>query len=385
MHIGILSPASLELLADELDGAAPLPAANAFPQTALIVRELLRQGHRVSLFTLGKVPAPVTIRGDRLTVHVGRYRPAKRARDLFRQEIDDLVDLVRQDPCEVYGAHWLYEFAHAGLRAGGPLVVTVRDWPLQVLRHQPSPYRVARGLMAARTLTRFRGPLVAISPYMARTLKRWTGRTAQVIPNGIEASAFPAEVLGREARTPALVSIANGFDHRKNTSTLLEAFARLHARRPEVELHLIGAAHEEGGPAATWARGRGLDGGVRFLGRLPYDEAQGHVARALALVHPSREESFGRTLIEAMAKGTPVVGGRSAGAVPWVLDEGAAGVLVDVGSAADLERGMTELVEDAARWSALADAGRARVAERFALEATVRAYAQALEAARGGA
>lgn len=386
MHIGILSSASLDMLADELDGTTPVPVANAFPQASMIVKELLRQGHRVSLFTLGKdVAAPVTIEGPRLTVHVGRYRSAKRARDLFRQEIDDLVELMRQDPCDVYGAHWLYEFAHAGLRAGGPLVVTVRDWPLQVLRHHTTPYRAARAVMAAKTLVQFRGPLVAISPYMARIVQRWTGRTAALIPNGIEASAFPPEVLARASRTKALVSIANGFDRLKNTATLLRAFAPLHERTPDVELHLIGAGHDEAGPAATWARRHGFDQGTRFLGRLPYAEAQRHVGSALGLVHPSLEESFGRTLIEAMAKGTPVVGGRNAGAVPWVLDGGAAGILVDVASATDLERGMQQLVDDASLWSSLSETGRARASSEFALDATVRTYAEALDAARGRA
>ena len=44
------------------------------------------------------------------------------------------------------------------------------------------------------------------------------------------------------------------------------------------------------------------------------------------------EESFGNTLVEAMMLGTPVIGGRDSGAVPWVLDSGRAGELVNVRS-----------------------------------------------------
>jgi glycosyltransferase involved in cell wall biosynthesis len=39
-------------------------------------------------------------------------------------------------------------------------------------------------------------------------------------------------------------------------------------------------------------------------------------------VHPSLEESFGLALVEAMALGVPVLGGRSSGAVPWVVGKG---------------------------------------------------------------
>ena len=383
-HIGILGPATLEMLADELDAQQhPLPSGYPFPQTSLIVKELLQLGHRVSLFTLSKgIEAPMTVHGARLTVHIGRYRSAHRARDFFEQEVLDLVGLMRRDPCEVYGAHWLYEFALAGLRYGGPLAVTVHDWPLQVLRHQPTPYRAARLAMAMKVLGQFRGELIAVSPYIARTLRWWTGRSASVIPNGIEATAFPSTVLNRASRRSALVSIANGFGRRKNTSTLIRAFARLRTAVAGVELHLIGDDHDAKGAAAAWAISHNLADGIRFLGPLPYAETQEHVGRAIALVHPSLEESFGRTLIEAMAKGTPVIGGKRSGAVPWVLDSGAAGLLVDVMSDADLERGMQQLIEDTLLWNALSEQGQVRASSHYSLEATTRSYAETLETVR---
>jgi glycosyltransferase involved in cell wall biosynthesis len=47
-------------------------------------------------------------------------------------------------------------------------------------------------------------------------------------------------------------------------------------------------------------------------------------------VAPTLEESFGMTVLEAMARSVPVVGGHSSGAVPWLLDFGRAGELTDV-------------------------------------------------------
>jgi len=42
------------------------------------------------------------------------------------------------------------------------------------------------------------------------------------------------------------------------------------------------------------------------------------------LVHPSLEEAHCMAVIEAMAMGMPVIGGRSSGGIPWTLAEGEA-------------------------------------------------------------
>ncbi len=379
MHIGLLGPVSLDLLQDQLAAGAPLPEGYPFPQNALLAKELIRLGHRVSFFTLSPgIEGPVTFSGTGLTVHIGRYRRSHRARDFFRTEINDLVRLMRSDPCDVYGAHWLYEFALAGTATRDPLVITVHDWPLQVLRHQFTPYRFVRLLMAVRTLEQFRGELVAVSPYISQAIRAWTGRDAVVIPNGIEASAVSAAVVARSARRSVFLSIANGFGKLKNTATLMRAFAQTRNRHPSVELHFIGAGHEAGGPAEAWARSNGVAEGVRFLGPLPYDQTQARLESALALVHPSLEESFGRTLIEAMAKGTPTIGGKTSGAVPWVLGNGAAGLLIDVTSVDDLDRGMRALIESASLWNSYSATGRTVASSKFSIHATAEAYAHVL-------
>jgi len=48
------------------------------------------------------------------------------------------------------------------------------------------------------------------------------------------------------------------------------------------------------------------------------------------LLHPALEEACPMAILEAMALGLPVLAGKDAGGVPWVLDEGRAGFLADV-------------------------------------------------------
>ncbi len=63
-------------------------------------------------------------------------------------------------------------------------------------------------------------------------------------------------------------------------------------------------------------------------------------------VHPSLEETFGNVLIEAIVEGVPVIGGTRSGAVPWVLGNGSAGLLVDVTSASSIEAAILRLTAD---------------------------------------
>ena len=69
------------------------------------------------------------------------------------------------------------------------------------------------------------------------------------------------------------------------------------------------------------------------------------------------------TVLEAMITQTPVVGGRSSGNVPYLLDHGRAGALCDVRDPGDIARVVIDLLNDPAR--------------RLTLAATARQHAQA--------
>jgi glycosyltransferase involved in cell wall biosynthesis len=74
-----------------------------------------------------------------------------------------------------------------------------------------------------------------------------------------------------------------------------------------------------------------LDGRVRFAGRLPQEDVARLMAESAVVVLPSRAESFGAVLVEALACGTPVVATRCGGPEDIVRD--GVGRLVPVGDA----------------------------------------------------
>ena len=131
-------------------------------------------------------------------------------------------------------------------------------------------------------------------------------------------------------------------------------------------LNLLGDGPERGRLADT-ARELGIDGRVRFLGRVPSTQAAQFYRTLDVLVLPSLSrpnwvEQFGRVLTEAMACGVPVIGSRS-GEIPWVV--GDAGLIFPEGDAGALASILSGLAGDPAQRAALAAAGRTRVLSHF--------------------
>ncbi|MCM2333070.1 MAG: glycosyltransferase, partial [Anaeromyxobacteraceae bacterium] len=119
----------------------------------------------------------------------------------------------------------------------------------------------------------------------------------------------------------------------------------------------------------------GVDAGVRFAGYMPHEDALGLLADEVdVLVHPSLEESFSMVIAEASALGRPVIGGARSGAVPWTLDEGRAGLLVDVRSPTALAAAMLELAASPELRAAWGRKGRENALRRFHMGVVADAY-----------
>jgi glycosyltransferase involved in cell wall biosynthesis len=119
------------------------------------------------------------------------------------------------------------------------------------------------------------------------------------------AGAFRARIdLSPEA--PLIGAVAR-LDPLKGLDTLLDAFTRVRAHRPEAQLLIVGSPVLDQERYADALRARvARTGGARLLG--PRDDIPELMADLDVLALPSVEpESYGLVLVEALASGTPVV------------------------------------------------------------------------------
>lgn len=182
----------------------------------------------------------------------------------------------------------------------------------------------------------------AIADDLAR---RGVGRVEVVEPGCDLPPAAPAAPL-RGARRIGLISVANWLPN-KGIVDLLDAVERL----PDdtVELHLVGRTDVD--PAyATEVRSRidrpSLRGRVTVHGAVGPARVASLVAAADVLVLPSRVESYGMVVAEALALGVPVVGWRAPHLEVLVTD-GVDALLADPFDVDALARSIDRLAGDA--------------------------------------
>ncbi|MFC1576942.1 glycosyltransferase [Candidatus Omnitrophota bacterium] len=113
----------------------------------------------------------------------------------------------------------------------------------------------------------------------------------------------------------------------------------------------------------------GLDDRVFFTGFT--DDIVGLYADLDLLVLPSLHEPFGRTLIEAMAMGVPVIASAQGGPLE-IVEDGVTGFLVPVGDPVRLAEAILKVLKDKELAKKLGENGRERVRSRFTIEENVR-------------
>ncbi len=121
--------------------------------------------------------------------------------------------------------------------------------------------------------------------------------------------------------TPYLLYIGNAYPH-KNLDRLLDAFALVRTKHPELELVLAGREDVFYKRLMTEAHCDGRDTNVRYIASPTDDTIASLLQNTHAFVFPSRTEGFGLPPLEAMQAGIPVASS-TGGSLPEVLGDAA--------------------------------------------------------------
>jgi glycosyltransferase involved in cell wall biosynthesis len=252
-------------------------------------------------------------------------------------------------------------------RGISPVVVHVRD---------ALPPGLA-GDLVGRSVLAGADHVVAISEHVATAFGRagWWGRNVTVIDNAVDLERFDPATMSKAACRSAMsieaglvLSVIAQITPWKGQDLAIRTLVELRRRGCDALLLVVGEAKFVAAPTRHDNRAferelhalvaaHGLGDSVRFLGERPDPERV--LAATDVLLVPSTEEPFGRTVIESMAMGVPVVA-TSVGGPREILRDGIGGRIVAGRDAA----AWADAVEELTTWS-----GERRAAARSAAEA----------------
>jgi phosphatidylinositol alpha-mannosyltransferase len=272
----------------------------------------------------------------------------RRLREVFRAEKIDLVHI------------------HGGLAPTLGLVAPLAAWdlglPVVATFHSWFPrshlLSLSRGI-AQWSLDRHQAA-IAVSQPVVEAHARYLDADWEIIPNGVDTEFFhPRGGRSEPTEGPRLLFLGR-LDPRNGLETVLRALPAILERHPRARLTVAGD-----GPLRPWYErlARPVADHVEFLGRVNGNRPEVYGTADLYLC-PTTKASFGITLLEAMACGTPLVVSDITG-FRELVDGGAEAVLVPKDDSAAWARAANELLDHPERLNAMSRAGRAK-AVRFA-------------------
>jgi glycosyltransferase involved in cell wall biosynthesis len=215
----------------------------------------------------------------------------------------------------VYGAG--VPAAVIGTRRGIPVVLTEHSsgFPLRAL----SRVEVRKARYVYKHVAR----ALPVSHHLWAAIRSYgVDAPFEVVPNAVDTSLFfPGDAERQEGRLARrLLFVGNlGPDQYKGLPTLLRALVHARERRRDLQLDVMGD-----GPARadceTSAAALGLAAQVSFHGSQPKPVIAQMMRAADLFVLPSRFETFGAAIAEALASGLPVVS-TTVGGIPELVDE----------------------------------------------------------------
>lgn len=269
----------------------------------------------------------------------------------FRRRQIDVVHAHDEKPC-IYGAP-------AARLAGVRCIVHTR--------HGPRPQLTRRQAVLVRLASRLTDHFVCVSQDAAR-LSIEQGVAAdrvRTIWNGIDLERFAYAGPCSNGPIAAVARLVpeKGLDYLVRAAAL----AVRECTSLQVEIAGDGPCLPE---LKRLAARLGVSGRVRFLG--PVGDVSGLLARASSFVLPSLSEGLSLTLLEAMARGLPVVATRVGGNCEVVVD-GETGLLTPASDPAALAAAILRL-RDPRVGVQMGRAGRCRAEKYFDVRRMVAAY-----------
>ncbi len=211
------------------------------------------------------------------------------------------------------------------------------------------------------------GCIIAFSEFSRDLIVKGLGTDhadrVKVIPPGLDSSWFDVE---RNQVDLNRILFWGRLEDEKGLPELFDAFKKVVSKKVDSKLTLVGEGNRLQEYKSRIAD-LGLTDHVEFTGWLNDREIQNLTTKSSIGIFPSRIESFGLSVAEALATGLPVIAARG-GAIPENIEDGVTGRLVPVNDADALAKALILALEDPQGSESMAKAAKTVVQQKLSWE-----------------
>ena len=224
-----------------------------------------------------------------------------------------------------------------------PLFITIRQSDIAVMQYRPDLIPLYKKILT------YASKIIYLTPSIIRELEKKTGKgffNTQVVnkleflPNIVERNGVALEASPQNYFL-TIARMSKDYVKIKNIKRLLKAFSLIQDK--SVKLKIVGTGKFLPG-VKKWVDKLSLDGRVEFPGAVPHQEIDAFHSSALAMVMPSKRESFGMVYAEALLNGTPIMYSKGVIGFDGVFNE--CGVGVDPFSIDSIKNGLETLINN---------------------------------------
>lgn len=319
-------------------------AAACSTHTARWVNELTKREHEIHLVYLSEHRPSL----DQLNKKIKLYELPEEARRGILKNAKEVRRLYQKIKPDLINAHYASDYGLlAAISRVKPVVLSV--WGSDVYTY---PYSRKLHMITTKLALRKAAMIGSTSNCMAEQVRRLVnGKPIGVTPFGIDLNQFNPEYFHKEEKEKWVIGVvktlrpAYGIDYLIEAADKIKKLLKENGIKKELEVHIYGDG-EQKTQLEQLVKERQLGDCVHFLGKIPNSKVpealrQFDVFCATSTVN----ESFGVSVVEAMAMHVPVV----AFDVPGfreVLKNGECGILVPVKDTDKLAQAVFELLNN---------------------------------------
>ncbi len=189
--------------------------------------------------------------------------------------------------------------------------------------------------------------VVALSSYWKEFLTKLAPpNRIRVVNNPIDCDKLSRGARSPDTDNPTLLLLGR-LGNAKGHYDVLRALPLVVKNHPTVKVLFAGSDEDDGATESLerLARESGLSQNVEFLGPVSFEPKVELLRTSTMMILPSYAENMPISVLEGMAARMPVISTR-VGAIPEVLDDGKAGLLIEVGDWRALAQNIIRVLDD---------------------------------------